>query len=73
MLQFQIKSLETIHDFSKKLGVELIDLFPDFLSYRGEHPLYFDYDMHWTTQGHKVMAGGLEKYLKENYEDQLCK
>jgi len=66
------KSLETIRDFTNKMGIELVDLFPVFLSYRGEHRLYYDYDMHWTPQGHKVMAGGLDIYIRENHEDLIC-
>lgn len=62
----------TIYQRSKQLGIELIDLFPEFRAYKGEAPLYFKYDIHWTVEGHKLMASTLEQYLMENILAKQC-
>ncbi|MEQ1794022.1 MAG: hypothetical protein ABL970_07505 [Nitrospira sp.] len=66
------KYLDTIYQRSKQLGIELVDLFPAFRAYKGDAPLYFKYDMHWTAEGHKVAALALEKYLIESHLATLC-
>lgn len=67
------KYLETIYRQSQKYGIELVDLFATFRAYKGEAPLYFKYDLHWTSEGHKVMAAGLEQYLVKNHSAKWCK
>lgn len=64
--------LDTIYRRSKQLGIELLDMFPEFRAYKGEAPLYFKYDIHWTVEGHKLMASTLEKYLMENILAKQC-
>ena len=63
---------ETINRLSAESGIKLINLFPTFRAYKSGKPLYFKYDMHWTTEGHKVMAAGLLKYLTDNYSSKWC-
>lgn len=64
--------LDTIYQRSKQLGIELVSLFPDFRAYRGDVPLYFKYDMHWTVEGHKLVASALEQYLVERLLPRQC-
>lgn len=64
--------LDTIYRRSKQLGIELLDMFPEFRAYKGEAPLYFKYDIHWTVEGHKLMASTLEQYLMENILAKQC-
>ena len=64
--------LDTIGQRSKELGIELIDLFPAFRAYKGSTPLYFKYDMHWTAEGHKLVASELEQYLVERHLPRQC-
>ncbi len=45
--------------------IRLIDTVPAFRSYRGDQPLYFRHDMHWTPQGHRVMSEALLDQLLE--------
>lgn len=66
------KYLDTIDQRSKQLGIELVNLFPAFRAYKGDAPLYFKYDMHWTAEGHKVVALALEKYLVEKHLARQC-
>lgn len=65
--------LDTIYQRSKQLGIELVNLFPEFRAYKGDAPLYFKYDIHWTVEGHKVVASALEKYLVEKHLARQCK
>jgi hypothetical protein len=64
--------LDTIYRRSKQLGIELLDVFPEIRAYKGEAPLYFKYDIHWTAEGHKVMASALGKYLIEKHLAPSC-
>ena len=64
--------LDTIYRRSKQLGIELLDLFPEFRAYKGEAPLYFKYDIHWTAEGHKLVASALEQYLVEGHLPRQC-
>lgn len=64
--------LDTIGQRAKELGVELVDLFPAFRAYKGAMPLYFKYDMHWTAEGHKLVASALEQYLVERHLPRQC-
>lgn len=67
------KSRQTVHEYSERMGIELVDLFPVFRAYRGRQPLYFDFDMHWTTTGHQVAAAGLEAYLARHQLEAWCR
>ena len=67
------KSLRTIQEFATKSGIDFLDFFPIFRSYNGNKPLYFNYDNHWTTEGHKIMSSGFNNYLDENYWRKVCK
>jgi hypothetical protein len=64
--------LETIYRLSKESGIEVVNLFPAFRSYDHDKPLYFNHDMHWTTEGHKVVASELEKHIMDNYSTAWC-
>ena len=67
------KSRDTVRKHSERMGIELVDLFPVFRAYRGSQPLYFDFDMHWTTTGHQVAAAGLEAYLARHELETWCR
>ena len=61
------RSIRTIEDLAAAQKIELLNVFPAFRMYRGAKPLYFHYDMHWTPQGHELMAGEIEKFLIAKY------
>ncbi|MEI2787944.1 MAG: GDSL-type esterase/lipase family protein [Steroidobacteraceae bacterium] len=67
------KSRQTVHEYSARMGIELVDLFPVFRAYRGKRPLYFDFDAHWTTTGQQVAAAGLESYLTRHQLEAWCR
>lgn len=64
--------LETVAHYARDRNVEFLNVFPAFRSYQGQKPLYFKYDMHWTPEGHKVMASALEEYLLRTHLATLC-
>ena len=64
--------LDTVTQHSADSSIDLINLFSHFRSYQGNEPLYFNYDMHWTTEGHKVMASGLARHLNDRYSKIWC-
>jgi hypothetical protein len=64
--------LDTIKEMSRQHGVDLVDQFPVFRAYKDSKPLYFQYDMHWTKEGHKIMASGITNYLLNHQLSQLC-
>jgi hypothetical protein len=66
------KSLRTIRKFAAKEGIHFIELFNVFRQYRGNKPLYFKYDNHWTAAGHALVAQGLEAALVDQYIDDWC-
>jgi hypothetical protein len=66
------RSRETIRRLAEESGIEMIDLFDDFRSYEGADALYFKYDNHWTTAGHRVMASGVEADLWRTHLHALC-
>jgi hypothetical protein len=66
------KYLDTVYQQSKQRGIELVNLFPAFRAYKGGAPLYFKYDMHWTAEGHKVVASALEEHLVERHLARQC-
>ncbi len=59
------KSIQMIQNFAKVNSIELLNSFPGFRSYKGTEPLYFSYDMHWTPEGHKLMAREIEQFILE--------
>lgn len=64
--------LKTIYSLAEDNDIEIINLFPLFRKHDEGKSLYFNYDMHWTTEGHKVMAHGLERFVRSNYLEALC-
>jgi len=66
------RSRETIRRLAEEAGIEVIDLFDDFRAYEGGEALYFKYDNHWTTAGHRVVARGIEAALWRTHLDALC-
>lgn len=66
-------SRRTVHALSEANGVPLLDVFPVFAASLGGEHLYFDYDMHWTAAGHRVMARGLETYLVDRFGGEWCR
>lgn len=65
-------SLNTIKQLASEHDIQILDLFPYFRSYSGKDPLYFKHDMHWTPQGHQVMARGIEDYFVQKQLARLC-
>jgi GDSL-like Lipase/Acylhydrolase family len=61
------KSIDTIQDFGRNHSIEVLNVFPKFRAYNGAARLYFKYDLHWTSQGHKLMAEELEEYMERRY------
>ena len=61
---FSDKSVHIIEDFAITNHINLLNVFPVFRSYKGKSPLYFNYDMHWSPMGHKVMAQELESFIE---------
>lgn len=62
------KSLYRIQEYAKNNGIKILNLYSLFRSYNGQHKLYFSYDAHFTTEGHKLMADGLAEYLQASIE-----
>ena len=67
------RSLDRIESFAAENNVRLANMFPVFRAYSGGAALYFQYDNHWTTVGHEVMAQGLEQYLRETVMSSWCR
>jgi hypothetical protein len=65
-------SAVTIRRLAAGDDIELLETLPAFLEYRGTEKLYFNYDAHWTTVGHRVMAGALRNYFERAYRAQWC-
>lgn len=61
------RSIERIRALSAERGIDFLDLFPRFRAYRGEAPLYFQYDNHLTARGHELMAEGIGKAVFDRY------
>lgn len=66
-------SIRTIHDMAAANGIELADVTATFKAYDGPEPLYFQYDMHWTAAGHRVMAKGLGDHLVARRAAEWCR
>jgi hypothetical protein len=66
------ESLVTIRRMSAERGIDLADMYPRFRAYSGADKLYFDYDNHWTRQGHRHMAEGLADHLRKRYGEAWC-
>lgn len=63
------KSISLIEDFASANSIALFNAFPAFRAYRGERPLYFRYDIHWTPAGHELMARELQRFLPRLHID----
>jgi len=61
------RSIKTIEEFSMNNSIDLLNVFPVFRRYNGKSPLYYSYDIHWTSAGHKLMAEELERYIRSTY------
>jgi hypothetical protein len=61
------KSIEILQAFARGHSMEVLNVFPRFRSYKGTAPLYFKHDMHWTAEGHRLMAEELGEYLVQRY------
>ena len=59
------RSIEGLEAFARSNAIDFVNLFPAFRSYQGSSPLYYDYDMHWTVAGHRIVADGLERIIIE--------
>ncbi|MBI1976647.1 MAG: hypothetical protein HYS56_03975 [Candidatus Omnitrophica bacterium] len=55
--------------FKKEFPV--LNLFPSFRSYSGEKLLYYKKDMHWTPEGHDLVARRLFEFLNEDWAKNL--
>lgn len=55
--------LEYLTETTSQLGLECIDLLPEFEKHADRELLYFTDDSHWTPQGHGVVAEFLEAQL----------
>ncbi len=51
-----------IKNFAEKYGIEVLSLYQDFRNTQ-LHSLYYDWDGHWTKNGHRVVAEGIYNYL----------
>ena len=61
-----------IRSIAAEQEIPLLDLVPVFRSYAGEANLYFEYDAHFTTAGHELMAGGFARNLREHHWSDWC-
>lgn len=61
------RSVHIIEEFAATNNIQLLNVFPAFRSYSSISPLYFNYNMHWTPTGHKVVAQELERFIEATY------
>jgi hypothetical protein len=59
------KSVQRYQEFAINNKIQLLNLFPLFRSYNGNSALYFKYDNHMTSEGHRLMAEGFTQYLQD--------
>jgi hypothetical protein len=59
------KSVQKYQEFAINNKIQLLNLFPLFRSYNGNSALYFKYDNHMTSEGHRLMAEGFAQYLQD--------
>ena len=67
------RNLEEMRSFAGRLGIPFLDLFPAFRSYAGEKRLYHDVDLHWTPEGHALVAAQLAEFLKAGRLKRWCR
>lgn len=60
-------SERTVQRLAAEHGIELLNLFDLFRSYKGDEPLYFDHDPHFTAAGQKLMGNGLADHLIDHF------
>ena len=54
--------------FCRKSGIPMLDLLPAFKSHNSPQTLFFNRDLHWTKEGHRLAAEQILNYLKKyNY------
>jgi hypothetical protein len=51
--------------FCEKMGIPVLDLLPAFKRRSREEKLFFEYDLHWTTAGHRLAAEQVLAYLEQ--------
>ena len=51
--------------FCEKMGIPVLDLLPAFKHRSRDEKLFFEYDLHWTTAGHRLAAEQVLAYLKQ--------
>jgi len=66
------RGLNVIRRLSAENGITLGEMHPVFRAYDGGKKLYFDQDNHWTVEGQRVMAQGLEDFVRANYWAAWC-
>jgi len=55
----------TVRELVERAGLTACDLVAPLEAARGDEPLYFTYDGHWTARGHEVVASALDACLSE--------
>ena len=60
------RTVEEIKSFALKNGISFINAFPSFRAYSGDGPLYFQDDIHWTPEGHRVMAETIAEHFSDD-------
>lgn len=63
-LRSSTKPQQVLAEFTAEKRMDYLDLLPT-LRNAGVHPLFFDYDMHFTPKGHEVVARALASFLLE--------
>lgn len=53
-------------EFADTNSILFINTFPDFRAYDGDKKLYYNYDAHWTKEGHEIMAESIINFLDEH-------
>lgn len=61
-LRTSTKPQQVLAEFAAEKRMDYLDLLPT-LRNAGVHPLFFDYDMHFTPKGHEVVARALASFL----------
>ena len=55
---------EIILDKLRESNIQAFSLYSSFRNYEGNEMLYFENDMHFTAEGHRLMAEGIIRYLE---------
>ena len=57
------RTIVELEKFTRDSNIKFVNTFPDFRNYKGDKPLYYKHDIHWTKVGHEVMATSLKNFL----------